>query len=280
MSEVFTPLQLKAAVLKGQFEIIAGYISKIDLDKLDLETVRGMLSDDYIFLHQEFTLLEAETIFFQMENKTQGEGNLYIEVPASELPTPFEDVVVITNHNRLMVSWVKQSKDWHLPKKLIKGEQIKSWLKPYTPAPVAVPSAQTFNEKSLQVLKLLIKEQPELIEQAKKKFETLDVDGPTIYEYFNAIGGSPSAPIVDSDILKAYAVLADGNSIIDPNLLGKGLYAALIPVLYAPDTTIEDLISQYEEMIKITGHEVLPKSYLENLSKCQIKQVKLKYTWS
>lgn len=66
----------KRKLLQAQFEIIGGYISKIDLDKLDIETVRDMLSHDYDFLHQEFTLLQAETLLSEKNKLTPSDEKI------------------------------------------------------------------------------------------------------------------------------------------------------------------------------------------------------------
>ena len=48
--------------LKGQLELVAGYIGKIDLDGWTIEQVRESLSKDLEYLQQEFGLLQAQKI--------------------------------------------------------------------------------------------------------------------------------------------------------------------------------------------------------------------------
>jgi hypothetical protein len=48
--------------MKGQLEMIQGYITKIDIDQWTIEDVRNSLSKDREYLEQEFGLLQANKI--------------------------------------------------------------------------------------------------------------------------------------------------------------------------------------------------------------------------
>lgn len=74
-------------ILNHQMQIIGGYISKIDLDKLDIETVRDMLSHDFDFLHQEYALLEAENLIGLSTPPQEGDAKAIAEAAWAKCET-------------------------------------------------------------------------------------------------------------------------------------------------------------------------------------------------
>lgn len=63
---------------------------------------------------------------------------------------------------------------------------------------------------------------------------------------------------------------------VDPNLLEKGIYLKTIPQLYSLDTTIESLIDRAKNIRDMTGI-IISENYFQNLQKCELSVVEVKF---
>jgi hypothetical protein len=76
----------------------------------------------------------------------------------------------------------------------------------------------------------------------------------------------------DEFVIKA-KVLFYGNFMVDEYLLNKGLYETKRPTLHSLDSTIEQEVEIAKMMVDKVGQSFIPESYLENLNKCEFREV-------
>ena len=72
-----------------------------------------------------------------------------------------------------------------------------------------------------------------------------------------------------------FKALMMGHIFVDGSLLGKGIYETLRPELYSEYETIEKLVERAEKVRDMFGEQQVPKSYIENLKKCRLQNVKV-----
>ena len=77
---------------------------------------------------------------------------------------------------------------------------------------------------------------------------------------------------IDEFAIKA-KVLFYGNFMVDESLLNKGLYETKRPTLHSLASTIEEKVEIAKMLIDKAGQSLIPESYLENLNKCEFREV-------